>query len=60
MKNSTRTNTSKEEKALLNFLRQTKQGKYAEIDESSLDYIRVKEERNQIDFIPKIYYYSLS
>jgi hypothetical protein len=60
MNNPTNTNIVKEEKALLNFLRQTKQGKYAEIDESSLDYARVKEERSQIDAFTEIYYYSLS
>ncbi len=62
MKRTTNTNVNaiKEEKILLNFLRQTKQGKYAEIDENSLDYARVKEERSQIDAFTEIYYYNLS
>lgn len=46
------------EKGLLSFLRQTKQGKYAKIDESSLDYVRVKEEREDIDAFTETYYYS--
>lgn len=50
----------KEEQTLLNFLRQTKQGKYAEIDENSLEYARVKEERSQVDAFTEIYYYNLS
>ena len=41
--------TVKEEKYLLSFLKQTRQGKYAKIDENSLEYARVKEERSQID-----------
>ena len=60
MKNRTNTNAVKEEKALLSFLRQTKQGKYAEIDQTSLDYIRVKEERGHVDSFVETYYYSLS
>jgi len=34
-----------EEKALLTFLRQTKEGKYAKIDKSSMPYVRLKEQR---------------
>ena len=60
MKNDIKTKVLKEEKTLLNFLRQTKQGKYAEIDENSLDYVRVKEERSQIDVFTETYYYSMS
>ena len=60
MKNATNINTVKEEKTLLNFLRQAKQGKYAEIDESSLKYARVKEERSLIDVFTGVYSYSLS
>ena len=61
MKRTANTNVVREEeKTLLNFLRQTKQGKYAEIDENFLDYARVKEERSQIDAFTEIYYYNLS
>jgi hypothetical protein len=60
MKRTTNTNAVKEEQTLLNFLRQTKQGKYAEIDKDSLDYARVKEERSQVDAFTEIYYYNLS
>lgn len=49
-----------EEKSLLSFLKQTKQGKYAKIDESSLDFVRVKEEREEIDAYTETYYYSFS
>ena len=35
----------KEEKVLLTFLKQTREGKYAKIDENSLLYSRVKEKR---------------
>ena len=37
----------KEEKVLLTFLKQTLEGKYAKIDESSLPYSRVKEKREE-------------
>ncbi len=60
MKKIINTNVVKEEQTLLNFLRQTKQGKYAEIDDNSLDYARVKEERSLVDAFTEIYYYSLS
>jgi hypothetical protein len=60
MTNPTNNNTVKEEKALLSFLRETKKGKYAEIDESSLNYVRVKEERGPVDTFIETYYYSLS
>ena len=56
----THTSANREEKALLNFLKQTRQGKYAKIDENSLDYARVKEEREHIESFTEAYYYSLS
>lgn len=56
----TQTNTVSEEKSLLSFLKQTRQGKYAKIDELSLGYVRVKEEREHIDSFTEAYYYSLS
>lgn len=52
------------EKALLSFLKQSKDGKYAKVDESSLAYARVKEEREEeheeVDAFTETYYYSLS
>ena len=57
VKNNT---TAREEQALLRFLKQTKEGKYAKIDESSMDYVRVREERETIDSFTETYYYSLS
>ncbi|GAI50560.1 unnamed protein product [marine sediment metagenome] len=37
----------KEEKALLTFLTQSREGKYAKVDESSLPYSRIKEQREE-------------
>ncbi len=48
----------KEEKALLTFLKRTKDGKYAKIDESSLSYSRLKEQREEI-YCEDEYYYSV-
>jgi hypothetical protein len=48
----------KEEKALLTFLKQTREGKYAKIDESSLPYSRVKEQREE-SYYEDEYYYSV-
>ncbi len=47
----------KEEKALLTFLKQTREGKYAKIDESSLPYARLKEQREEV--YTEEYYYSV-
>ena len=46
----------KEEKALLTFLRQTQEGKYAKIDESSLSYSRLKEQREEPCYEDEYYY----
>ena len=48
----------KEEKVLLTFLKQTRKGKYAKINESSLPYLRVKEQREE-DYSEDEYYYSI-
>ena len=48
----------KEEKVLLTFLKQTRKGKYARIDEGSLPYLRVKEQREE-DYSEDEYYYSI-
>ena len=37
----------KEEKVLLTFLKQTREGKYAKIDVSSLPYSRLKEKKGR-------------
>lgn len=48
----------KEERALLAFLKQTREGKYAKIDESSLSYPRIKEQREE-PYYEDEYYYSV-
>jgi len=50
--------SQKEEKVLLTFLKQTREGKYAKIDESSLPYSRLKEQREE-PYYEDEYYYSL-
>lgn len=46
----------KEEKALLTFLTQTREGKYAKIEESSLRYSRLKEQREETYYEDEYYY----
>ena len=46
-----------DEKVLLNFLKQTREGEYAKIDESSLAYLRIKEQREPS--YEEEYYYSV-
>lgn len=48
----------KEEKVLLTFLKQTREGKYAKVDESSLAYTRLKEQREE-PYYEDEYYYSV-
>jgi len=49
-------------KALLTFLRQTKDGKFAKIDESSLPYARMKQLREafEYEYEEDVYYYGTS
>ena len=47
-----------EEKVLLTFLKQTREGKYAKVDESSLPYSRLKEQREE-PYYEDEYYYSV-
>jgi hypothetical protein len=47
----------KEEKALLTFLKKTKKGKYAKIEESSLLNSRINEQRE--GYCEDVYYYSI-
>jgi len=53
-------NMNNKEKTLLAFLKQTKQGKYAEIDKASLDYARLREKNEDTDSFTEAYYYNLS
>ena len=46
----------KEEKALLTFLKQTQKGKYAKVDESSIPYSRLKEQREESCYEHEYYY----
>lgn len=46
----------KEEKTLLAFLKQTREGRYAKIDESSLPYSRLKEQREETYYEDEYYY----
>lgn len=48
----------REEKALLTFLKRTKEGKYAKIEKSSLPYARLKERREE-SYCEDEYYYSI-
>jgi hypothetical protein len=45
---------------LIKFLEYTKEGKYAPIEQSSLSYIRIKEETDFIELNDDEYYYSVS
>ena len=47
------------EQFLIKFLEQTKRGEYAEIEISSLDYLRIKEETIVVDEEDN-YYYGIS
>jgi len=55
-----KTDVKKEEQTLLTFLAKTKKGKYAKIEESSLPYARLKEEREDIKTYEEEYYFSIS
>ncbi|MCK5241436.1 hypothetical protein KAR34_03190 [bacterium] len=59
MKNISKKDEAKE-KALLHFLCRTKQGKYAKIDEDSLAFARVKEEREENETLTETFYYNVS
>jgi len=51
---------TKEEKALLKFLKRTKDGAYAPVEESSLLYNRAGDEASNIELIEEEYYYSVA
>ncbi|MBI5808644.1 MAG: hypothetical protein HZA74_09595 [Ignavibacteriales bacterium] len=48
-----------QEKALLTFLTQVKKGEYAKVEESSLRYSRLKEQREESSY-EEDYYYSIT
>jgi hypothetical protein len=48
----------KEEKTLITFLKRTREGKYAQIDKSSLPYSRAKEHREP-NYTDEEFFYSL-
>lgn len=48
------------ERLLLSFLIQTKEGKYAPIDENSLPYSRLKEETETVESLEEEFYYGVS
>ncbi|MFC1972382.1 hypothetical protein ACFLVE_03145 [Chloroflexota bacterium] len=45
---------------LLSFVLKTKEGKYAPIEESSLPYSRLAEERETLEVVEEEYYYGIS
>lgn len=49
-----------EKETLLAFLRRTKEGKYAPIEESSLPYSRISEESEMVESSEEEYYYGIS
>ncbi len=49
-----------DDKALLKFLKQTKDGKYAQIEKSSLNYTRIEQETEHYDINEDEYYYSIT
>ena len=52
--------TMSKEQTLLIFLKETKAGKYAKVEVSSFDYIRIKEVREEILEPLDLFYYSVS
>jgi hypothetical protein len=49
----------KKEQTLLSFLKETKDGKYSEIDIFALELVRVNEEREEIPEMADLFYYSI-
>jgi hypothetical protein len=49
-----------EGRIILSFILKTKNGDYAEIEESSLPYSRITQERESIEITDDEYYYSIS
>lgn len=49
-----------EEKALLKFLKLTKEGKYASVEKSSLEFARAEEQTEYYELSEDVYYYSIT
>ena len=49
----------KEKETLLTFIKQTKEGKFVNIDNTSLAYIRLKEKTEDPYYFEEDYYYSI-
>jgi hypothetical protein len=58
----TKTVGKKEKKQddLLTFIEETAKGKYAEIEQSSLPYVRIEVETEHVDVDEEDYYYSIN
>lgn len=52
--------TNKDLEVLLTFLERTKKGEYAPIEETSLSFVRMKEETELIEVYEEEYYYSMT
>lgn len=50
----------KEAEMLITFLKRTREGEYAPIEESSLPYARLKEEAETVEVYEEEYYYGIS
>jgi len=51
--------TKENEEVMLSFLKLTKEGKYAVIEKSSLNYSRINEERDNTVFVEEELHYSI-
>ena len=49
----------KKEQVLLSFLKETRDGKYSEVDISALNFVRINEEREEILDMADLFYYSV-
>lgn len=55
-----RTDPTQSEETMLTFLKLAKEGNFASIDEASLEYVRIEEERVCVEESAENYYYSIS
>lgn len=58
-KNEKKEKREHQEKVLLTFLKRVKDGEYAKVEERSLKYSRVKEQREEFYYDEDEYYYSV-
>ncbi len=49
-----------DENSLLKFLQKTKEGKYAKIEQSSLPFVRLREQGELVEVSEESFYYSVS